>query len=282
MPSDVFINVLAGGMAGMVETVLTYPLDLAKTRQQLSAKPSGSTFSVLSAAYREGGAFGLYRGLAAPVLAETPRRALKFTMNGIFTARLRAVFHGELPLASGVALAAAAGSMAGASETLIHTPVEVVKIRMQAGGHAADQGPLTIARDVFRRSGLRGLYSGLEAYALRQALWNGCFFGIIGLGKQTLPAERFGGSAPARDFTVGLLAGSTATCINNPLDVAKSRIQHTGLQRWSGAVVMDVAAAEGLRGLCKGLPARLYRSAPGHGLLYMGYEFFASALRKRL
>jgi len=153
---------------------------------------------------------------------------------------------------------------------------------MQAEGRLQGQGPLRIAADIFQRSGVRGLYSGIEAYALRQALWNGCFFGLIGLGKHSLPAALFGGSVPSRDFTLGLLAGSTATCLNNPLDVAKSRIQHMGLSRWSGAVILEVAASEGARGLCKGLPARLYRSAPGHGLLYMGYEFFAGLLRKSL
>jgi len=33
--SEGAINLLAGGGAGLVETLLSYPLDLAKTRQQL-------------------------------------------------------------------------------------------------------------------------------------------------------------------------------------------------------------------------------------------------------
>merc|ERR1719265_2849918 len=120
---------------------------------------------------------------------------------------------------------------------------------------------------------MRGLYTGLGAYALRQGVWNGAFFGFIGAGKLLVPEDA--GPKAVRDFTIGLVSGSVATCLNNPLDVAKSRIQ-SGMfpgigndGRWSLQVVAAIAREEGLRGWCKGLPARLYRSAPGHGLLYM-------------
>ena len=49
--------------------------------------------------------------------------------------------------------------------------------------------------------------------------------------------------------------------------------------RWSVGVTMEILRNEGLRGWGKGLPARLYRSAPGHGMLYMGFEFFSGVLR---
>jgi len=276
--SEPLVNVLAGGLAGAVETSLTYPLDLAKTRQQLSTSRSGSVPSVLLEVYSRQGLGGLYRGLAAPLVSEVPRRAIKFTLNGLFKEQLCRLYPSR-SLSADVGLAAAAGAAAGASETLLHTPFEVVKIRLQATGGAALGSPLEAARGILRVEGLAGLYAGLEAYALRQAVWNGGFFGFIGLGKAALPPPR-GGSKAGRDFLLGLLAGSAATCLNNPLDVAKSRIQGASAGgHWSVSVTMGVARSEGVRGLCKGLPARLYRSAPGHGLLYMGFEFFAGLLR---
>lgn len=276
---ELTINILAGGLAGAVETTLTYPLDLTKTRQQLSTSRSSSVPTVLLEVYSQQGLGGLYRGLAAPLVSEVPRRALKFTMNGMFKERLCLLFP-RRSLAGDVAVAAAAGAAAGASETIVHTPFEVVKIRLQASGGSALAGPVEAASGIVRTQGLAGLYVGLEAYALRQMVWNGGFFGLIGLGKALLPSQP-GASKAGRDFLLGLLAGSAATCINNPLDVAKSRIQSAAASegRWSVAVALEVARTEGAHGLCKGLPARLYRSAPGHGLLYMGFEFFASLLR---
>lgn len=277
MPSDVVVNMLAGGLAGATETVATYPLDVAKTRQQLSVGPSRQVTSVLFEVFSEGGARSLYRGLSAPLISEVPRRAMKFTVNGVIDKRLRVVWP-QRSAAGDVTVSAVAGAIAGGSETLFHTPFERVKIVVQASGKAS--GTTRMALDIAQQEGLQGLYRGLEAYAFRQAVWNGAFFGFIGIGKRVLPQE-FGGSRTARDFTIGLLAGSTATCINNPLDVAKSRIQvgdHSA-QRWSIGVVGNIAQIEGLHGLCKGLPARLYRSAPGHGMLYMGFQFFSTKLR---
>ena len=285
------INVLAGGGAGLLETSLTYPLDLAKTRQQLIVgRASEPVPRILAAVYRASGLRGLYAGVSAPLISEVPRRSLKFTMNGVFKERL-AVACGGSPSTTvgGVVLATLAGSMAGASETLIHTPFEVVKIRMQQQQPSPGAGVLGTAASVVRAEGALALYTGLEAYAARQVVWNGGFFGLLGLGNATLPPD-LGGSKVLRDFLLGLAAGSTATVLNNPLDVAKSRIQASPQQqgtaaasvassaRWSGAAMVEILHTEGVRGWCKGLPARLYRSAPGHGLLYMGFELIKSLL----
>jgi solute carrier family 25 2-oxodicarboxylate transporter 21 len=280
------VNVLAGGGAGLIETSATYPLDLAKTRQQLSVKASASVPATLRDVVREGGMRGLYAGISAPLISEVPRRALKFTMNGVFKERLAVVWPEPRSFGGGVAHATLAGSLAGASETLIHTPFEVVKIRMQQ--QRAGAGVAATARQVVQAEGALGLYTGLEAYALRQIVWNGGFFGLLGLGNATMP-QTAAGSKTLRDFLLGLMAGSTATVLNNPLDVAKSRIQAAKTSaeaaaaapsgRWSLAVTADILRREGMRGMCKGLPARLYRSAPGHGLLYMGFELISSMIR---
>ena len=47
---------------------------------------------------------------------------------------------------------------------------------------AADEAPLA-------------LYTGLEAYALRQIVWNGGFFGLLGLGNAVLPPTAGGSKA---------------------------------------------------------------------------------------
>ncbi len=242
---------------------------------------SSFVLQVLREVFREAGLRGLYSGVSAPLLSEVPRRALKFTMNGAFKQRLSLLWPEPRSVSSNVALSTVAGSLAGASETLIHTPFEVVKIRMQQ--KQTSTGIFGMAKQVVHADGLMGLYTGLEAYALRQIVWNGSFFGLLGLGNATLPPT-FAGSKTVRDFSLGLAAGSTATVFNNPLDVAKSRIQASTTaaayaQRWSLAVTVEILRIEGLNGVCKGLPARLYRSAPGHGLLYMCFELISGFLR---
>ena len=85
--SPFMLNVLAGGGAGVVETALTFPLDLARTRVQMAqAGGGGGVLAVLrSIVETEGGLRQLYRGLLPPLVSEVPRRALKFTANDAYT-----------------------------------------------------------------------------------------------------------------------------------------------------------------------------------------------------
>ena len=123
MPRSAFeVNLLAGGGAGIIETTATYPLDLAKTRQQLTLRGSSQPVpTVLADAFRAQGVRGLYAGISAPLISEVPRRAWKFTMNGVFKERLGGLFgeEGSRGVWASVALATCAGAAAGASETLI-------------------------------------------------------------------------------------------------------------------------------------------------------------------
>lgn len=105
--SSFTLNLMAGGGAGIIETILTYPLDLVRTRFQMArnadltsssnssiiTKPdalgrpprfSPTVAGMLMQICRDEGFFHLYRGLLPPLLSEVPRRALKFSANDFF------------------------------------------------------------------------------------------------------------------------------------------------------------------------------------------------------
>ncbi len=86
------LNFIAGGGAGIVETVLTYPLDLVRTRIQMtrgaSNHPTVAGLLVQVARESDEGPARLFRGLLPPLLSEVPRRALKFTANDFYKQRL--------------------------------------------------------------------------------------------------------------------------------------------------------------------------------------------------
>lgn len=85
--SPAVLNLIAGGGAGVVETTLTYPLDLARTRLQMAKEGPGTSLLALLRGIvdTEGGVLRLYRGLLPPLVSEVPRRALKFTANDAYT-----------------------------------------------------------------------------------------------------------------------------------------------------------------------------------------------------
>lgn len=63
-----------------------------------------------------------------------------------------------------------AGSFAGAVQTLVVTPVELLKIRLQlqttVPGAAGYRGPLAMLRHVVRAEGLTGASTGMCGWAL--------------------------------------------------------------------------------------------------------------------
>ena len=77
-------HTIAGGVAGLVEVLIMYPLDVVKTRTQLSKEKSLGVFETLKTITKNEGFLTLYRGIVSPILAEAPKRALKFSSNEIY------------------------------------------------------------------------------------------------------------------------------------------------------------------------------------------------------
>lgn len=78
----------AGGSAGFVEVCIMHPLDLIKTRLQIQTKKPVSTaydphhyngiVDCMKKMYKHEGLFSFWKGIIPPILAETPKRAVKF------------------------------------------------------------------------------------------------------------------------------------------------------------------------------------------------------------
>lgn len=78
----------------------------------------------------------------------------------------------EPPSYKNVALA---GVGVGAIQTLILCPVELVKIRLQVMS-GPSIGPITMAKEIFNKEGIRGIYRGLSVTVLRDAPAHGVYF----------------------------------------------------------------------------------------------------------
>jgi len=272
-------QILAGASAGLIEVLVMYPLDVVKTRLQLQKgnakyKSIASTFSVI---IKEEGFRNLYRGIISPILAEAPKRAVKFASNEQFKTLFP--YKDGKPTNLG---ASAAGALAGATEAFINCPFEVVKVRMIA------PDALSIYRDSFdalfkiiKQEGPFALYKGFEAQLWRNMIWNGAYFGTINFTKENLWTPKTKGSEMGRNFLAGFLAGSLATCLNTPLDVVKSRLQNTrtGKRAMAFEALYGLYREEGFRACYKGLAPRLLRLGPGGGIMLLAFDLVSSWLK---
>lgn len=163
MSGDSSRDVLAGAFAGACNVVAGHPLDTCKV--VLQAADPGQFRGTLHAASTLG-VRGLYRGLPAPLLGGSLETSVNYT---VYNAARRALS----PDTSDVAAALAAGAGAGVALSVVLSPLELIKCRVQAGVDASVA--LSVQR-VWRDHGVAGFARGLSATFAREIPGNALFF----------------------------------------------------------------------------------------------------------
>ncbi|XP_047396266.1 mitochondrial 2-oxodicarboxylate carrier isoform X5 [Sciurus carolinensis] len=238
---------------GLVEICLMHPLDVVKTRFQIqryatdpnSYKSLGDSFRMI---FRTEGLFGFYKGILPPILAETPKRAVKF-----FTFEQYKKLLGYVSLSP-----------------------------------ALQPSTLGYARQIIKKEGLglQGLNKGFTATLGRHGVFNMVYFGFYYNVKNIIPVSKDPNLEFLRKFGIGLLSGTIASVINIPFDVAKSRIQ--GPQPVPGEIkyrtcfktMTTVYREEGILALYKGLLPKIMRLGPGGAVMLLVYEYTYSWLQE--
>jgi len=274
----------AGGCAGFVEVSLMHPLDLVKTRLQVQGSNAmnarySSVFDCFRQMIHAEGFGSLYKGILPPLLAETPKRAVKF-----FTfEQYKILFSFGKHQPDAVALTLA-GLCCGITEAFVINPFEVVKVRLQteAGVSLKEQrSTLATAKEIVEAEGLglRGLNKGLTSTLGRHGVFNMVYFSFYHNVKDAFPALEDPLKEFGRKFLIGLTAGTLSSIANIPFDVAKSRIQ--GPQPVPGqikyrtcfATMATVAKEEGVAALYRGLVPKIMRLGPGGAIMLLVYDY---------
>lgn len=174
-------------------------------------------------------------------------------------------------------------------------PVTVLKVRYESDYYAY-RSLWGAARDIFRTEGIRGLFAGFGATAIRDAPYAGLYVVLYEQSKRSLasilagpPSElnlneggttvtttttpRAPPSSTFINFVSGALAAGLATTITNPFDVVKTRVQlMPGKYRnmWRASRLM--LREDGMRSLFGGLGLRMGRKALSSALAWTVYE----------
>lgn len=274
---------VAGGFGGIAGVVSGYPLDTLRIRQQSST--SGSAFSILRHTVATEGPQALYRGMGAPLASVTFQNAMVFQIYAILSRALDPSISAKEPPSYKVVALAGVGT--GAIQSLILSPVELVKIRLQlqgsnyTGSQQLDhhKGPTDVARSILRREGLRGIYRGLSITVLRDAPSHGFYFWTYEYMRERLhPGCRKNGQESLQTMLVaGGLAGVASWVCCYPLDVVKTRLQAqspSSVLKYNGIIdcFHKSVKAEGYGVLWRGLGAAVARAFVVNGAIFAAYE----------
>lgn len=204
---------------------------------------------------------------------EAPKRATKFAANDEWGKFYRKAFGAEKMTQP---LSVLTGATAGATESFVVVPFELVKIRLQDKANASKYtGMLDVVAKTVKQEGVLAMYQGLESTLWRHILWNAGYFGCIFQVRQLLPKAADKKGQMVNDILAGTVGGTVGTIMNTPLDVVKSRIQNSvnvpGVvpkYNWAFPAVGTVLKEEGFAALYKGFLPKVLRLGPvSHRLL---------------
>lgn len=184
----------------------------------------------------------------------------------------------DAPPGDSLASVYVAGCVGGLVCSVVTTPAELVKCRLQW----SDEWPgmLSMIRRIWREEGLRGLYRGQAITALRDIPSYGLYFFVYEWARSRLAPRMAKSSDDAVPVLVaGGLAGAASWTAIYPLDVIKSRLQAQP-GRYNGMLdcLRRSVAQEGLGILTRGLSATVLRAFPVNAVTFFAYEAAMSAL----
>lgn len=164
---------IAGVSAGLAQSPVSSPIELAKTRLQLQSASSGS--GPLQCLYRihkaDGLRKGVFRGLGTTLMREAPSYGVYFATYE----QLTRTAPGEGPISTARILLA--GGLAGTASWVISYPVDVIKSRLQADSRYS--GPIDCFRRSIKTEGYSCMFRGLSSTIIRAFPTNAATFVVV-------------------------------------------------------------------------------------------------------
>ncbi|XP_059274764.1 adenine nucleotide transporter BT1, chloroplastic/mitochondrial [Lycium ferocissimum] len=154
-------SLVAGACAGVSSTLLTYPLELVKTRLTIQKGVYDGLLDAFVKILKEGGPGELYRGLTPSLIGVIPYAATNYFAYDTLRKAYRKIFKEEK---IGNIETLLIGSAAGAISSTATFPLEVARKHMQVGavsGRVVYKNVMHALATILEQEGIQGLYKGL-------------------------------------------------------------------------------------------------------------------------
>lgn len=251
-------HAVAGSGGAVLALIITYPLDIVKTRMQVQTKDSAystnykSIPDALGKIVENEGVIGLYSGLRSGLVGVAATNFCYFywynAIRGAYVRLLRnrsrqSVGEKNAALAVveiGTAMELALGALAGGLAQLMTIPVSVVTTRQQTSAikpvddidtlsARKRRSMMATMRQIVRDDGIAGLWRGLRP-ALVLTVNPAITYGLFERMKSLLLARKRSADPTAiltaiDTFILGLLSKTVATIVTYPYIMAKVRLQ---------------------------------------------------------
>ncbi|TVY18538.1 Amino-acid transporter arg-13 [Lachnellula arida] len=295
---DAMEDIVFGSIAGIAGKYIEYPFDTIKVRLQSRPDAYTGPLDCLRQSLRTAPLLSLYRGISAPLLGAALETSSLFFWERVGRETLfwGGFYEREKALPLGALWCT--GAISGAFTSLVLTPVELVKCRIQVDGEGRrGKGIRDVVREVWRSEGVRGFWRGQLGTLIRET--GGCAAWFGSKESMTLLFRHLNSSSSTKTSTsisspqstnspllpplplwqqalAGASAGMSYNFLFFPADTIKSRMQ-TGGKHAFWAEGTAIWRQYGLRGLYRGCGITVARSAPSSAFIFIIFD----ALKER-
>jgi hypothetical protein len=279
--STPFRDAVSGAAGALCLTLAGLPFDRAKIRLQLASTLGNTTrnpIKVLSQIVAKEGFFSLWRGFAPALSSAVVENVVVFTMFGIIRRFVAPSARDEASLT--LREHAVIGGCAGMFSATAICPFEVLKCRLQESAFTSSSNSVLLcAKDIYKRQGIRGFFSGLAPLLARDIPFNTLFFGSYRFYTKVFEPNNNMEVSSLVSFLSGGLAGCTAWIIIFPFDTLKSKLQSGAVgesklsqSAQSIAVLKAILKQGGISLLYRGCSAAILRAFPANASLFFGFS----------
>eukprot|EP00126_Sphaerothecum_destruens_P009740 Sdes_comp20576_c0_seq1m15478 len=267
------------GCLGFVQSVATLPFDTLAVRLQYNAVPRHGfqSFSYeglrdcFSKTVQREGRRALYKGFTATSAGNSLLAPVHTCIYSVYSRHSSSEYR--------------SGFVAGAFGSLICTPFEHVKVKLQLQRETVTRSDLSKSlfssswdcfRKIIRHHGFSSLYSGFFPVLIRDAHGYGLLFSTYQGVKSRLGLNPGSSPAPHQVAFSGVCAGLAFWFATYPLDIIKSWIQGDSIPRRSYHGIFDCSKlfflTQGASGVFRGAFPSLLRALPASALFFLWLE----------
>ncbi|KAH8201021.1 hypothetical protein TruAng_004794 [Truncatella angustata] len=296
-------DILYGSGAGIIGKYIEYPFDTVKVRLQsqpdhLPLRYTGPLDCFRQSIKQDGLLGGLYRGISAPLVGAALETSSLFFFERIGRETIYKTGLCSRDKVMPLPALWFTGAFSGAFTSLVLTPIELVKCKIQvpatvSTGGAVPKAPTvaSVIRDVWKYDGIAGFWHGQMGTFLRESGGCAAWFGfketttklfyiwnernlVSQMEKDALRTE----ALPLwQQAVAGASAGMSYNFLFFPADTIKSRMQtsvvgSTAVKRTFMQEGKALWHQHGLRGLYRGCGITVLRSAPSSAFIFIIYD----------
>jgi hypothetical protein len=271
---DLLRNVGAAGSSAVLAVTGIHPIDVVKTRLQISDGPVnykglGIKGTIQTIAKSEG-IPAFWKGIGAAWLRESSYTSLRLGLYGPIKEVL------NVKKDSSFIMKFTAGSLAGAFGSIVGNPFDVLKTRMITSEGKNKQTIYQTAIDIYKYNKLPGFYRGLEANVMRACVLNGTKMGCYDQISYVIQQTQMVPLGLPTQFVSAFGAGFFMATTVAPFDMIRTQLmnQPLGQKKYNGFIdcLVKIVKNQGIGGLYAGFIPIWARFAPTTCLQLIMFE----------